>query len=551
MTRSVAVHALAPALVPCHDPLVASARLIGRDEDLAILRDALVSARAGRPRCVLVTGEAGIGKSRLVSEALAGLDDALVVTGHGADMTTGEIPFGVLADTLRDLTHAAGRDAAHRRERTPWHRCCPGRCRPGHVERVQILSAFLDLLERLCTDRLLVWVVEDLHWADGCHPRPGEPRGADPARAGCWWWRRCGRDDPDRAAEQEPLSRRTSRGWRALPGSTLLPWAGSPRGGADPAPRLSSGRRLPPGAAARIEALSDGVPFVVEELAAARGRPEIATASGVAAGRLAGLSADARRLGGRGRRRRGPPADRSARAGRGRDARRAGRGPGGGGARAGVLTTDHATDAVRLPPRAAPRGRRARAGSRRPAVVAPAVGRGPPGQPRRPGRRPRRARDRRALAPGPRRTPGLGRDGRRAPGRRADLPPGRGGRAVDTDHARPSPPSTDASEVAGFSLSVAMARGAHATSLASLSLNSAYWRAVPLDRLNDAERLAHDLFFAQQGAGKGEIELLLPQEVPTAAADAFEEADPDRPGHRRVGCQRQSDDDRPSRGRGW
>ena len=64
-----------------------------------------MSARTGEPRCVLVTGEAGIGKSRLVREALAGIDDALVVTGHGADMSTGEIPFGVLADTLRDLVH--------------------------------------------------------------------------------------------------------------------------------------------------------------------------------------------------------------------------------------------------------------------------------------------------------------------------------------------------------------------------------------------------------------------------------------------------------------
>ena len=87
----------------------------------------------------------------------------------------------------------------------------------------------------------------------------------------------------------------------------------------------------------------------------------------------------------------------------------------------------------RLPARAAPRGRRARARSGRPAVVAPPVGRGPPGQPRRPGRRPRRARDRRALAPGPRRTPGARRDRRRAPGGRADLPAGRGGRAVDAD----------------------------------------------------------------------------------------------------------------------
>jgi predicted ATPase len=46
----------------------------------------------------------------------------------------------------------------------------------------------------------------------------------------------------------------------------------------------------------RIQELSDGIPFVVEELAAAAGRPELSTAGSVAGGRLAGLSPEARRL---------------------------------------------------------------------------------------------------------------------------------------------------------------------------------------------------------------------------------------------------------------
>ncbi len=223
MTRSVAVHALAPALVPCHDPVVAAARLIGRDEDVAILRDAVVSARGGAPRCVLVTGEAGIGKSRLVREALTGIDDALVVTGHGADMATGEIPFGVLADTLRDLAHQAGPDALTAAEREALAPLLPGSVPSGHVERVQILSAFVDLLQRLCTDRLLVWVVEDLHWADAA-TRDLVNLAVRTLRGGLVVVATVRTDDPERPPRtRRPRSRRTSAGWHALPGTTVLP----------------------------------------------------------------------------------------------------------------------------------------------------------------------------------------------------------------------------------------------------------------------------------------------------------------------------------------
>ena len=62
---------------------------MGRDAEVAALAAAAGEARAGEPRGVLVAGEAGIGKTRLVSEAVAGLDDdALVLTGHAAEMST-------------------------------------------------------------------------------------------------------------------------------------------------------------------------------------------------------------------------------------------------------------------------------------------------------------------------------------------------------------------------------------------------------------------------------------------------------------------------------
>lgn len=279
----------------CHDPVVAPAPLIGRDEDVARLRDAVVSARAAEPQCVLVTGEAGIGKSRLVREALAGIDDALVVTGHGADMATGEIPFGVLADTLRDLLHGAGTDVLTSTERASLAPLLPGSVPSGHIERVQVLSAVLDVLERLSTERLLVWVVEDLHWADTA-TRDLLNLAVRTLRGRLLVIATVRTDDHDRPADAEAALTSYVAGLARLPGTTMVPLSRLNPDEVRLQLRGLLGPGLAAGTASRIEALSDGVPFVVEELAAARGRPEIATASGAAAGRLAGLSADARRL---------------------------------------------------------------------------------------------------------------------------------------------------------------------------------------------------------------------------------------------------------------
>ena len=295
MTGRDVLEPVAPPAASCHDPVVASARLIGRDEDVATLRDAVVSARAGEPRCVLVTGEAGLGKSRLVREAVTGVDDALVVMGHAADMSTGEIPFGVLADTLRDLVHRAGAEALTVAERAALAPLLPGSVPAGHVDRVQVLSSFIDLLQRLCADRLVVWLVEDLHWADSA-TRDLVNLVVRTLRGRLLVVATVRTDDPERSAADTATVTSYVAGLARLPATTVVPLG-----------RLTSrevraqlvdlvGSTLPSAVATRIEQLSDGVPFVVEELAAAQGRPELATASGVAAGRLAGLSPEARRL---------------------------------------------------------------------------------------------------------------------------------------------------------------------------------------------------------------------------------------------------------------
>lgn len=270
------------------------ARLIGRRTQLAVLGEALLSASAGSTRCLIVTGEAGIGKTRLVAEALDGAD-ARVVTGHAVDMATGEIPFGVLADTLRDLRRKEGADVLTPAERQALAPLLPGSVPGARAERVQLLSAFVDMLERLAADRLLVWVVEDLHWADSA-TRDMVNLAVRTVRGRFLLIATVRTEDPLRASADNVAVASYVAGLAATPSCEVVSLG---RLSAEEVHEQLSGllgTDLPSGVAARIERLSDGVPFVVEELAAVAGRPALATVSAVASGRLAGLSPEARRL---------------------------------------------------------------------------------------------------------------------------------------------------------------------------------------------------------------------------------------------------------------
>ena len=157
--------------------MASSARLVGRDTELAVLGDAVTRARGGTTACVIVEGEAGIGKSRLVSEALEAYRSPkdLVAIGHGVELAGGELPYGTVSDALRSLARDAGdsvvRDAAGRYS-ADLASLCPSLLPPstetGSVapSRERLLPAFVSTLEVLAEQRLLWLVVEDLHWVD-------------------------------------------------------------------------------------------------------------------------------------------------------------------------------------------------------------------------------------------------------------------------------------------------------------------------------------------------------------------------------------------------
>jgi class 3 adenylate cyclase len=80
--------------------LVRESPLVGRERELATLVDALGKLRDGIGAIVSVTGEPGIGKSRLVSEAVADVDGVHMLIGHASSYTT-EAAYWPVRDLLR------------------------------------------------------------------------------------------------------------------------------------------------------------------------------------------------------------------------------------------------------------------------------------------------------------------------------------------------------------------------------------------------------------------------------------------------------------------
>jgi DNA-binding CsgD family transcriptional regulator len=147
--------------------------LVGRDEQMGSLGDAL-GAAASEPATILIGGEAGVGKTRLVSEFTAKAE-ATVLTGPCVELGADGLPFGPFTAMLRGFARsddAAGLDIGIQATRelarllpelapaTP-----PRETDPAEA-RARLFEAFLTLFEKLAARKLLILVVEDAHWAD-------------------------------------------------------------------------------------------------------------------------------------------------------------------------------------------------------------------------------------------------------------------------------------------------------------------------------------------------------------------------------------------------
>jgi DNA-binding CsgD family transcriptional regulator/tetratricopeptide (TPR) repeat protein len=163
---------------------VSSPEFVGRARELAALQAALERAAAGEAAAVFVAGESGVGKTRLMRELERRADaaGARVLRGDCVAFGAGELPYAPIAGALRGLARERGPEAfdelvGARREELA--RLLPelaagplaggdeGLAATGEpLEQARLFALLRALLDRLAAEAPVVFVVDDLHWAD-------------------------------------------------------------------------------------------------------------------------------------------------------------------------------------------------------------------------------------------------------------------------------------------------------------------------------------------------------------------------------------------------
>lgn len=152
----------------------AVAPFVGRDIEIEWLRSAFRDASTGRSRIVLVTGDPGIGKTRLLEEFRGSVGRALCLVGRGSPLASA-VPFSVLAEalqshlrtipveTVRELCGSGLQDLA---VVLPAAAAALGSSPDGPSSRLGLLEAFAGLLVAIAAGSPLVVELDDLHQAD-------------------------------------------------------------------------------------------------------------------------------------------------------------------------------------------------------------------------------------------------------------------------------------------------------------------------------------------------------------------------------------------------
>ncbi|MEV0176121.1 AAA family ATPase [Streptomyces sp. NPDC050803] len=140
--------------------------LVGREEELVRLTGVLERARGGEARAVLVAGDAGVGKTRVLDEVavLADREGMTVLTGHCVDLGDVGLPYlpftevlGVLAGDPRFAEVLAAHPVVDR---------LLGAGTDAEGGRLRLFEGMAGLLADLADVTPLLLVLEDLHWAD-------------------------------------------------------------------------------------------------------------------------------------------------------------------------------------------------------------------------------------------------------------------------------------------------------------------------------------------------------------------------------------------------
>jgi DNA-binding CsgD family transcriptional regulator/tetratricopeptide (TPR) repeat protein len=147
--------------------------MVGRSRELDELRERFAVASRGDPQVVVIGGEAGIGKSRLVAEFADGLDgSARLVVGHCLELGPDAPPLAPFSAIVRSLAAEIGPEQLALRAGPGISDLAGLAPELGMVVgndslgRGRLFEAMATLVERDAGERPLVLVFEDLHWSD-------------------------------------------------------------------------------------------------------------------------------------------------------------------------------------------------------------------------------------------------------------------------------------------------------------------------------------------------------------------------------------------------
>ena len=153
-----------------------SPTVVGRVQELRLVEAARERAVNGEPAVVLVGGEAGVGKTRLVAELAArcGAEGMRVLYGGCVPVGGEGLPYAPVVEALRALPDELGVDGVRELAGPSWRelaRLLPGLGEPGvssagQAAQARLFELLLGLLARLTEQMPVALVVEDLHWAD-------------------------------------------------------------------------------------------------------------------------------------------------------------------------------------------------------------------------------------------------------------------------------------------------------------------------------------------------------------------------------------------------
>ena len=151
------------------------APLVGRRAERLWFDDALDKVAAGNPRVIVLAGEAGVGKSRLIADVVARHADGWVVAvGHCLEEGQHDLPYSPLAGILG----AIARDPHGAELVADLQATAPGLLpleSPGApvpldttsgLTQLRFFDSLVKLFGELAQAQPVLLVIEDAHWAD-------------------------------------------------------------------------------------------------------------------------------------------------------------------------------------------------------------------------------------------------------------------------------------------------------------------------------------------------------------------------------------------------